>query len=94
MHTSPGVSKKNQKVKKVKQSGVGLKEVWPKTPKNDRMGRSPLISFSLRTRPGVSKKNTNQKIKNSKSQSGVGLKEVRPEPPKNNRIGKSPIISF
>ena len=67
MHTSPGVSKKEVKKSKIR-SGVGLKKIWPTAPKNDRMGRSPLVSFSLRTRPGVSEKIKKSKIKKSKSQ--------------------------
>ena len=64
----PALARKIRKSKSQKsQSGVGLEEVRHNTPKNNRMGRSPIISFQLRTRPGVSKKEPkNRKIKESK----------------------------
>ena len=71
MHTRPGAGLKTKNP-----SGVGLKEVRHETPKNERTGRSAMVSFPpMRTRPCVSK---NQK--KSKSQSGVGHKEVRMRP--------------
>ena len=60
MRPEPGVKDKNQKSKVG--NGFGLNEVIPSVPRNNRKGKSPPISFSMRPTPGVS----TRKIKKSK----------------------------
>ena len=83
-------------LKSTSRNGFGLKEIRPNAPRNNRMGRSPPISFLLRPARGVRKKiiKKSKKSKSQKSQNGLGLKEVRPRAPRNNRMGQSPPISF
>ena len=79
MRPVPGVKNKNRKSKVG--NGFGLKEVRPMAPRNNRMGRSPPISFLLRPAPGVSKKIKIEKSKNQKVKVGLVLRKygLRPQ---------------
>ena len=59
----------------------GLKEIRPKAPRNNRMGRIHPIIFLLRPAPGVSEKSKNQKVKNQKIKAGLVLRKygLRPQ---------------
>ena len=83
MRPVPGVKDTNQKSKV--ENGFGLKEVIPRAPRNNRMGQSHPICFSMRPTPGVRKSEI-------KSPNGIGLTEVGRKAPRNNITGQSPPI--